>query len=84
MKRLFIAIFAMLAVVGVQAQVVTLKSDYDIAKLGMTSVVEVIARVEICNDVTTKYCVLRAKHSSACYPLWLCHRQGGGVREWCY
>lgn len=64
MKRLFIAILMLVAVVGMQAQVVTLKSDYDIAKLGMTSVVEVIARVEIRNDVTTKYCVLRTKHSS--------------------
>ena len=64
MKRLFIAILALVAVAGVQAQVVTLKSDYDIAKLGMTSIVEVIARVEVRNDVTTKYCVLRTKHSS--------------------
>lgn len=64
MKRLFIAIFTMLAVVSVQAQVVTMKSEYDIAKIGLSPVIEVIARVEICNDITYKYCVLRTKHTT--------------------
>lgn len=64
MKRLFIAIFVMFVVAGVQAQVVTMKSEYDIAKIGLSPVIEVIARVETCNDVTTKFCVLRTKHST--------------------
>ena len=63
MKRLFIAIFAMLAV-AVQAQVVTMKSEYDIAKIGLSPVIEVIARVETCNNVTNKYCILRTKHTT--------------------
>lgn len=64
MKRLFIAIFAVLVVVGMQAQVVTMKSEYDIAKIGLSPVIEVIARVETCNDITHKYCVLRTKHTT--------------------
>lgn len=65
MKRLFIAIFAILMVAGVQAQVVTLKSEYNVDKIvSLSSSVEVIVRVETCNDVTNKYCVLRAKHPS--------------------
>jgi hypothetical protein len=65
MKRLFIAIFVMLAVAGAQAQVVTLKSEYNVDKIvSLSSSVEVIVRVETCNDVTNKYCVLRAKHPS--------------------
>lgn len=64
MKRLFIAIFAILVVVGMQAQVVTMKSEYDIAKIGSSPVIEVIARVETCNDITRKYCVLRTKHTT--------------------
>ena len=63
MKRLFIAIFAMLAV-AVQAQVVTMKSEYDIAKIGLSPVIEVIARVETCNNFTNKYCILRTKHTT--------------------
>lgn len=63
MKRLFIAFLMLVAVVGMQAQVKTI-SEYEIGKIGLSPVIEVIARVETCNDVTTKYCILRTKHST--------------------
>jgi hypothetical protein len=57
MKRLFIAIFAMLAVVGMQAQVVSTKEHYSIGNIGLMQVVEIKVAVEKYNDDVYKFCI---------------------------
>ena len=58
MKRLFIAIFAMLAVAGVQAQIKSV-SEYEIGKIGITAPVETFVRVITINDIADNRCVFQ-------------------------
>lgn len=57
MKRLFIAIFAMLAVVSMQAQVVSTREHYSIGNIGLMQVVEIKVAVEKYNDDVHKFCI---------------------------
>lgn len=64
MKRLLIAIFAMLAVVGVQAQVKT-KSEYEIGKIGAILTSKITARVITIDGVAEKFCVFEITPQSS-------------------
>lgn len=57
MKRILIAIFAMLVVAGASAQVVSTREHYSIGNIGLMNVITIKVAVEKYNDDVHKFCI---------------------------